>query len=210
MSTPEDRRLTGRLTLATLGKTIPAAPPPPANRQAVPVPPPAAPRAKAVAAKTPAPAIAPSPPLETEEDRRVGARIDALRRARELFADAFNDDDPKPLPQDITRRMTEAGIADQAAGDLVEWWAALVRRREQQRQQQRADDRIAARVAALAAAREHQPEMFDIDNPKLLPHDIAATLKAAGIRRQALQDMGSCRRGSKGQRFKVTIGWEAG
>src|SRR5208282_3987372 len=107
MSTSEDRRITGKITLATIGRTIHPAPPPPppAQRQAVPVPPPAAPRAKA-AAPTPQPtkpaaapdarATAPSKvaqqPSVTEEDRRIDARVAALAAAHTLLPEVFNDD----------------------------------------------------------------------------------------------------------------------
>jgi len=203
MSTSEDRRITGKITLATIGRTIHPVPPPPppAQRQAVPVPPPAAPRAKA-AAPTPQPtkpaatpaarATAPSKvaqqPSVTEEDRRIDARIAALAAARTLLPEVFNDDDPPPLPEDVNKRLIAAGIPAKAAQDALEWWAATPAYRAARRRRERAQDdlRIEIRMANLALLRELAPKVFDPDTPIPLAIGANNQLIELGIAKQAV------------------------
>jgi hypothetical protein len=197
MSTPEARqpdRRTGTLTLASLGRNIPAAPPPPPPPlQAAPVPPPAAPRVKAVAvADKPKPVagpVAPPPPVETEGDRRVAARIEALRVARELLPDAFADDAVQ-APQPETRgALLAAGIPADAAEDAIAWQAEWVMWGNRRRERVRAAAAVEAREAALPVAIELMPDVFRDDDPPPVPDYAQALLREAGVGRRAAADV---------------------
>ena len=190
MSTSEDRRITGKITLATIGRTIHPAPPPPAApraKAAAPTPQPTKPAA-APAARATAPSKVAQQPSVTEEDRRIDARVAALAAGRTRLPEMFSDDDPPPLPEDVNKRLIAAGIPAKAAQDALEWWAATPAYRAARRRRERAQDdlRIETRMANLALLRELAPKVFDPDTPIPLAIGANNQLIELGIAKQTV------------------------
>jgi len=98
-------------------------------------------------------------------------------QAQTAFPSWFNDTDPQPLPADARDRIVEIGVDKRTADDVRRWWAKQIRRREMERE----NERIAARVAALARARELFPDLFAEDSVLPVPADIHTRLIDAGI-----------------------------
>ena len=113
----------------------------------------------------------------SEEDRGRAAKDAALAQAQTAFPSWFNDTDPQPLPADARDRIVEIGVDERTADDVCRWWAKQIRRREMERE----NERIAARVAALARARELFPDLFAEDSVLPVPADIHTRLIDAGI-----------------------------